>query len=219
MRPSTTAPRAFLGWLGLATLLLAAILLPYLAFETQVFATGRDLFAARADRPAATAAAIVALLAADIVLPIPSSLVAVAAGSVLGWAAGAAAIWIGLMAGCLAGYWLGAHPGAMLARRVVGDTGLAALRHRIAATGPLVVILARGVPVLAEASVIAAGAARMDLAAFLASTALANAGVAMAYAGVGAAAAGSGSFLIAFTGIAGIPALGYALWVWRRRRA
>lgn len=204
------------GWLGLAVVLLLAIILPYLLLDDWLLAQGRRLIELAQGRPAATAVGIVALLTADVVLPIPSSLVAVAAGGVLGWGLGAAVIWVGLMAGCGAGYWLGARPGQRLARRVVGSGEVAALGRRFATAGPLLLILARGVPVLAEASVIAAGAARLPLPAFLASTALANAGVAAAYAGIGAAAAGSGSFLVAFTGIAAVPALAWGLWRWRR---
>lgn len=206
------------GWLLLTALLLAAVVLPYLAFEDRLVVLGTDLVAVLQGRPAATAAAIVGLLAADIVLPIPSSVVAVAAGGILGWQAGAVAVWMGLMAGCVAGYWLGRNPGRHLARRIVGAAQVEALQHRFAVVGPLLLILARGVPVLAEASVVAAGAARLDPVVFLASTAVANAGVALAYAGVGAAAAGSGSFLLAFIGIAAVPALGWGLWRWSRGR-
>ncbi len=206
------------GWLLLAGGLVAAILLPYLAFEGEINSAGAAWLESMRARPAAAAAAIFALLAADIVLPVPSSIIGVFAGGVLGFARGAVVLWVGLMAGCLLGYWLGARPGRRLAGRVVGGAQVAVLQRAFGRFGPLVLVLARGVPVLAEASVIAAGAARLDLRLFLPATAAANIVVALAYAGLGAAAAGSGSFVMVFTGIIALPALAWAFWTRLARR-
>ncbi|GGI91305.1 hypothetical protein GCM10007973_29500 [Polymorphobacter multimanifer] len=216
-RPSPRlSPRR--GWLLLAAGLVAAILLPYLALEGLVTTSGAAWLESVRARPATAAAAIIALLAADIVLPVPSSIVGVFAGGVLGFARGAVVLWAGLMAGCLLGYWLGARPGRRLAGRVVGGAQVAALQRAFGRFGPLALVLARGVPVLAEASVIAAGAARLDLRLFLLATAAANVIVALAYAGLGAAAAGSGSFVMVFTGLVAIPALAWAFWTRFARR-
>lgn len=203
--------RPRLGWPLLIAGLLVAILGPWLVLDGWMQGAGASWLEAVRARPLAAAGAVVTLLAADVVLPVPSSIVAVFAGGVLGFAWGATAIWTGLMLGCGVGYAIGARPGRRLARRVVGPAQLAALERRGSAVGPLALILARGVPVLAEASVIAAGAARVDLRLFMVSVAVANAIVALAYAGVGALAVGTGSFLLVFTGIAAVPALAWAL--------
>lgn len=195
----------------MAFLLLAAIVVPWLLLDGWMQGAGAGWLEAVRARPLAAAGAVVTLLAADVVLPIPSSLVAVFAGGALGFARGALAIWIGLMLGCGIGYAVGARPGRRLARRLVGPVQLAALERQGATIGPLALILARGVPVLAEASVIAAGTARMDRRLFLASVTVANAVVALAYAGVGALAVDTQSFLLVFTGIAAVPALAWAL--------
>lgn len=209
--PDRTMLSPRLGWPILVIGLLAAIIIPWLLIDGWMQGAGADWLQAVRARPLAAAGVVITLLAADVVLPVPSSLVAVFAGGVLGLARGALTIWIGLMLGCGIGYAIGARPGRRLAARVVGADQLVALERRGAVIGPLALILARGVPVLAEASVIAAGAARMDRRLFLISVAAANAVVALAYAGVGALAVGSGSFLLVFTGIAAVPALAWAL--------
>jgi uncharacterized membrane protein YdjX (TVP38/TMEM64 family) len=205
----TLRPR--LGWPLLVFVLLAVIIVPWLLFDGWMQGAGAGWLDIVRARPLAAAGAVVTLLAADVVLPVPSSLVAVFAGGVLGFARGAFAIWFGLMLGCGVGYAIGAHPGRRLAGRVVGPAQLAALERQGAAIGPLALVLARGVPVLAEASVIAAGAARMDRRLFFAAVTVANAVVALAHAGVGALAVGTGSFLLVFTGLAAVPALAWAL--------
>jgi len=206
------------GWLLLGVALLAIILVPYFAFETWIMETGSAWLETISARPVTAAAAVISLLAADVLLPIPSSIVGVFAGNVLGFARGAAVLWTGLMAGCVFGYWLGAHPGRRLARSVVGSTQVMALQERFGRLGPLVLVLARAVPVLAEASVVAAGAARLDVRVFLAATATSNVPIALAYAGIGAVAAETGSFLAVAIGLIAVPTLAWTLWTRTRLR-
>ena len=96
-----------------------------------------------------------AVLAADVLLPIPSSIVGTMLGARLGFAAGFAAAFAGLMTGQTLAY---------LASRAL-------LRHRDgalpAAPTLAAVFLSRPVPVLAEAVVLAAGAARLSWPQFL----------------------------------------------------
>ena len=91
-----------------------------------------------------------AVLAADVLLPIPSSIVGTMLGARLGFAAGFAAAFAGLMTGQTLAY---------LASRAL-------LRHRDGALPAVptlaAVFLSRPVPVLAEAVVLAAGAARLN---------------------------------------------------------
>ena len=207
-----------LRWLMLAAVVLSAILIPFLLFETSILNWTQAALAAARVRPWLGAGLVIGLLAGDVVLPVPSSLVSVFAGAAFGWVYGAVAIWIGMSLGCVAGYALGVSAGRLLALRVVGGAELSRAQRLFRSLGPAALIITRAVPVLAEAGTLAAGAARMPLAGFLISTGLANAAVAAAYAGVGAAAASSQSFLILFLGLALIPALAWLAWR-RIRRA
>lgn len=223
VHPSDSAPRRAKGaswrWLLLIVLLLAAILVPFLLFERPIGAFLGAVFDAARGHPWMGAAVIVGLLAGDVVLPVPSSLVSAFAGAAYSWAAGAAIIWVGMVLGCLVAYGLGSSAGRFLALPVVGEAELARANRLFANAGPAMLIVARAVPVLAEASALAAGAARMPFVPFLAATSVANAGIAVAYAATGAAAASSGSFLIVFIGLAAVPAIGWAVWrVLRHRR-
>lgn len=205
-------------WLAALSVVLVAIIVPFLLFEDRILAWIPWLLEALRARPAVGASLLVALMAGDVVLPVPSSLVSVSAGAAFGWRAGAAMIWLGMTLGCLFGYALGGSAGRLLMVRLVGEAELARARGLFADAGPLGLVVTRAVPVLAEASLLAAGAARMPFASFLISTSLANAAVAIAYALVGAAAAGAQSFLLLFLGLALVPTVGWTAWALRRRR-
>lgn len=201
-----------LRWGALAVLALALILVPFLLFEAQFTAWGGGVLEGARREPAAVAAIVIALLAGDVVLPVPSSLVSTFSGGVFGWAVGAVVIWVGMMLGCITGYGLGASAGRLLAIKVVGEGEMARAQRLFRHAGPAALIVARAAPVLAEASTLAAGAARMPIGSFLLATAVANLGVSVAYAAVGAAAFSAGSFLIAFMGLAAIPAAAWGAW-------
>ncbi|WP_152417342.1 VTT domain-containing protein [Sandarakinorhabdus sp. AAP62] len=203
-------------WLVLLTGLLAAILLPWALVGDDLARWTLAATAALADRPWLVMALVVLLLALDPVLPVPSSIVAVAGGSALGAGVGAAAIFMGLMTGALIGYWLGRQPGRALAGRLVGDAALAGLDPRVRPIGPLALLLSRPVPVVAEAVVILAGAARLPWRPFLLAVVPANAALALAWAGLGATAS-AGHLMPALVGIIALPALAYALWHLFRR--
>lgn len=209
---------AVLRWTALIIVLLAAILTPFLLFERQVTEILARAFAAARGHPVAGAEIIIALLAGDVVLPVPSSLVSAFAGAAFDWGVGAGVIWVGMTLGCLIAYGLGASAGRVLALPVVGEAELERANRLFDRVGPALLIVVRAVPVLAEASALAAGAAKMPLTPFLLATGVANAGVAVAYAATGAAAARSGSFLIVFIGLAALPALGWAAWRTLRNR-
>jgi uncharacterized membrane protein YdjX (TVP38/TMEM64 family) len=191
---------------------LAAIIGPFLLFETQISEWLSVVFSAVRDHPWMGASVIVALLAGDAVLPVPSSLVSAFAGAVFNWELGTAIIWCGMCLGCVFAYGLGSSAGRVLAFPIVGEAELARARRLFTDIGPAALIVTRAVPVLAEAGAMAAGAARMPFWPFMISTSVANAGIAVAYAATGAAAAASGSFLIVFTGLATVPAIGWAFW-------
>jgi uncharacterized membrane protein YdjX (TVP38/TMEM64 family) len=126
------------------------------------------------------AAAEIGVLAADILLPVPSSLVATLGGASLGLAAGTACGWLGMTLGSLAGWLLGRVAGG---RSLAGidSSARAALAARERRFGPLVVVLTRPLPILAEAAAILAGATGMPWRAFLAAAAPANLAIAFAW--------------------------------------
>ncbi|MCJ7956176.1 MAG: 3-dehydroquinate synthase [Pseudomonas sp.] len=126
---------------------------------------------------------LVTLLALDVLLPVPSSLVALLAVAALGAIGGYLVIFIGLCLGASLGYWLGAGYFRLLSNWLGLRTWQPGqLAYRLST---LSLVCLRGVPVLAETSVLAAGMQGYPLRQFLLVTTLANAGLALAYAAIG----------------------------------
>lgn len=102
------------------------------------------------------------LLAVDILLPIPSSIVGSMLGARPGFGAGFVAAFAGMMAGQIVAY--------------VASRWLLRRRRDVLPVAPTLtaVFLSRPVPVLAEAVVIAAGAARLSWAQFLGASSAGN---------------------------------------------
>ena len=198
------------GWTLLLVLTLALIVVPFVVAEGAVFDASRKLLAAPAGRASIASVAIV-MLATDLFLPIPSSFVAAGAVTALGGTLGAIVIWLGLTAAALLGYVLGRFGGTRLAQRVVGRAELERASHLHRRFGALVVIVCRGVPVLAEASTVFAGALGMRFWKFLLVASFSNLGLSLAYASFSALGTGVLAVLAPFAlGIA-LPALALAL--------
>ncbi|RMQ47781.1 3-dehydroquinate synthetase [Pseudomonas cichorii] len=126
---------------------------------------------------------LIALLAFDVVLPVPSSVVALLAVALLGSLGGYLVIFIGLCLGAGIGYALGAGYFRLLSRRLsVNNRRPGQLAYQL---NTLSLICLRGIPVLAETSVVAAGMQRYPLRQFLLVTTLANAGLALTYSAIG----------------------------------
>lgn len=108
----------------------------------------------------AAALACIALLSLDVALPVPSTIVLLAAGARFGAVGGSAIAVTGLVAATLTGYVAGLGLASIgPARRAVGAD---AATDR-APVGPWWVAATRGVPVLSEATAIAAGATGASL--------------------------------------------------------
>ncbi|HEV3484443.1 MAG TPA: hypothetical protein VG106_03480, partial [Vicinamibacterales bacterium] len=105
-------------WALLWVIVVAVVLVPFFLFEEQFNAFAADLTGGGTS-PAIAGAAIAALLTFDVLLPVPSSIVSTGAGVLLGFALGAAVVWLGMMAGCLVAYMLGARASGA-AQRFVG---------------------------------------------------------------------------------------------------
>jgi membrane protein DedA with SNARE-associated domain len=176
MRPLPPA----IGWTLLALLIGAAIIVPFVLWEEPLLAVSRSLLGLEGFRPLA-ATAVVLLLSGDLLLPVPSSFVSAGAVSLLGPVLGAFVIWLGMSIGAVIGFCVGRSGGVVLARRVVGETELARAERLMQRFGGWVVVLCRGVPVLAEASTLLAGTARMPFGWFSLLSLASNAGIAAAY--------------------------------------
>lgn len=153
---------------------------------------------------------IAALLSADVFLPIPSSLVSTTAGIRLGMLQGTLASWIGMTGGCIAGYYVGRSLGRDISQRIVGQAGWEKASRGLSRAGFWTVLLARPVPLLAEATVLAAGSAGMSFAPFVLASGAANLAVSAIYAFSGVRGMESGSFVLAFAAACVLPVLGWA---------
>jgi uncharacterized membrane protein YdjX (TVP38/TMEM64 family) len=202
-------PRA-LGWTLLGGLVLALIVVPFLLGESALFELSRAWLNQPENR-VALAFGVAALLAADLFLPIPSSFVAAGAVAALGPVLGGGTVWLGMTVGALLGYALGRYGGSALALRVVGADELERAGRLHQRFGTAVLIVCRGVPVLAEASTVFAGALGMPFAGFAFVVGAANLGLSLAYALLAGFGSGTVSVLAPFVlGIA-VPALALAI--------
>jgi uncharacterized membrane protein YdjX (TVP38/TMEM64 family) len=202
----------------LLAVLLATVLLPFAFFGVAVEAWTATLI--RSPGAAAITGAVGAgLLAADIVLPIPSSVVLTALGVALGGVAGAMVGAAGLTFGCVVGYGLGRAAGKAGATSLLAGSGDASVQRLLKAYGLPLVVACRAVPVLAEASIIAAGIAGLPPLRCLSVAALANIGLAAAYASIGAWSADATMLGLGFAASVGLPGLAMAVAAWLRRRA
>ena len=195
-------------WALIVSALLAFILIPFALFDEPLSAWTLNVIR---ENPRGASAIIAIALAADVFLPVPSSVVSTLAGTLLGFAQGLAASFAGMSLGSILGYWFGATAGRAVIEKTVSTKDLDRVADAQQRLGGWSVVLSRPIPVLAEASVIAAGITRMPFQRFLLLSSLANLGISAAYAYTGATAADRDSFLLAFAGAIGLPALGLLL--------
>lgn len=168
-------------------LVVAAVLVPLVPFL--LFGTRLDrLVAGWLDPPPSRpllALLEVAVLACDLLLPVPSSVVATFCGARLGIPIGTCCAWIGMTIGAVAGWWLGRRAGRRALDGLAEEdrTAIARGHDRL---GPLLVMLTRPLPLLAEAAALAAGGTGMPLKTFFPAVAVGNAVIAIAWSTLGA---------------------------------
>ncbi len=208
----------WLRWLTLLVVTLALIIGPWLIWGARIesaiaaWLSGDSL-------PAGALYWVVLLLAVDILLPIPSSFVAVAAGAFLGTWQGTWASSFGLTVGCALGYYLGARGGRPWAQRVVGREDWERAERLARTYGDAIVLGLRAVPVMAEASVLFAGAAQLSFWRFLGSCVIANTAVCFVYAAAGSFSAETGRLESAVMVGGLVPLVGIVAARWVARRA
>lgn len=174
-----------------STLLIGLVLLvpvvPFLVFGAQLESWLRR--AVEQPMPYWLAAVVVVgLLSTDILLPIPSSLVSTLGGWRLGWQMGTLCSWLGMNAGSMLGFSLARRWGHPFALRLARREDLERMQQLSDRVGPLVLVLTRAVPILAEASVLLLGIHRLAWRRFLPPITLSNLGIALAYSAFGSVA-------------------------------
>jgi uncharacterized membrane protein YdjX (TVP38/TMEM64 family) len=194
--------------------LVGAVLLipivPFLVWGDQLDAWFQRWTDQSRSRPA-VAAVVSGLLAVDLLLPVPSSVVSTFAGSQLGTCTGTVAVWLGMTVGAVLGFAMASWLGAAWATRLSRPEDLRRLELAAARYGPALLVLARAVPVLAEASVLLMGVHRLAWRRFLPAVAAANLGIALAYCAFGAIAARHQWLPLALGLSAAVPILGTIL--------
>lgn len=161
---------------------LAIPIVPFVLFGQERVEAQLQEWRERPPPPLLVAAAVVGLLASDIFLPIPSSAVATLAGWQLGAVGGALAAWVGLSVGAVLGFALARRFGQPVVAWLTRAKDLDRTRRLAERFGPALLVLGRGVPVLAEASVLLVGMHGLSWRRFLPPVLLSNLGLAIAYA-------------------------------------
>ena len=164
----------------LISLVLLVPLVPFLLFGPQVEAWV-SRWQETPPSPAVTALLVIGLLATDIFLPIPSSMVSTLAGWQLDWHLGTLTSWIGMNLGAILGFGLARRWGRRFALGFARREDLGRLEDVGRRFGPVMLVFLRGVPVLAEASVLLMGIEGLAWRRFLPAVLLSNLGIALAY--------------------------------------
>jgi len=131
------------------------------------------------------AGVVILLLSGDIFLPIPSSVVSTFTGGQMHWFAGMLVSWIGMNLGAVLGFWFARKYGRPFALRFSQQEDLDRASELTYRFGPGFLILARGVPVLAEASILLMGVHELSWRRFILPVFLSNLGISLAYSAFG----------------------------------
>lgn len=184
------------------------------ALDVRVLVEPADQMGARS---VAAASVGVGLLVADVVLPVPSSLVMLSHGALFGVVPGAVLSLLGRTGNAVVGVLVGRGAARVAPRgagrpsgrgdALVGRWGLAA------------VVFTRPVPVLAESTVVAAGAMGMSVPGVVAAAAMGAVPEAVLYAMVGAVAASFGNGAIVFTATLTLAGAAWVVSACRDRRS
>lgn len=198
------------------------VLLSFVLFEQQILFWFTELGQMDTDNTytlLAVALILVLILALDVLLPVPSSMVGLAAVALLGPVAGSLVIFSGLTLGCILGYLLGAGYFRLISNVWLSPAEknkASKMKSRLGATA---LVLLRGVPVLAETSVLAAGMQAYPVRQFLVLTMLANVGLALAYGYIGTMLAGQEAFWLIVISAMVLPGLLLlSSWLWSKKK-
>jgi uncharacterized membrane protein YdjX (TVP38/TMEM64 family) len=200
-----------LKWTLAICLIFSLILVPFFVFGQAIDSWVVNFLAENRGQRVWAGLVLGGLLASDVVLPIPSSFISTGLGHLLGFVWGTLIGWMGMTAGCMVGYALGRFAASGARKRFLNEEEIAQLVRIHDRFGDWALVILRPVPVLAEASVLCAGLARMPFGKFLGLCLLSNLGISLAYSAVGAITADLRSFLLAFAGAILLPGIAMAL--------
>ena len=168
----------------LFVLVAAAIILPFCLWGGEIDQWVKGLLQTSGETRFLTAAILFALLALDVFLPVPSCLVSTGCGLLLGFGWGLLTAFMAMNLNCVIGYLTGRFCAAP-ARRLIGEGDMLSLEGFHARFGRGLLLALRPVPVLAEASVIFAGIAKLPVLPASLSLVVGNFAVALVYAAIG----------------------------------
>lgn len=186
--------RQKLRWAVIGAVVAIAIIGPFIVFGEQIEAWTETFLESARTRPWTSAMVLGGLLGSDIFLPIPSSIVSTACGVVHGFAGGMIVSALGMTFSCLTGYAIAKWMGRPLVSRFVGEKELTRLHDMEGKYGDWIIVIARPIPVLAEASVLFLGLGAMPFVRFAVLSTVSNLAISIVYAAAGAWAAGIHSF-------------------------
>jgi uncharacterized membrane protein YdjX (TVP38/TMEM64 family) len=139
----------------------------------------------------------VVLLVADVILPVPSSLIMMANGAFFGIAMGTILSIAGTLGAAFIAFFIGRRGEPVLARFVPLEERTRA-NHLLNKWGWLAIIVTRSIPLLAETTLIMAGASSMQLRSMILATLAGTLPIAVLYAVIGATAAHFDHAFLAF---------------------
>lgn len=196
---------------------LVMIIVPFLLWEEDIYRLASASLSG--EHYAEVVVIVTSLLMLDVFLPVPSSLVGTSAGLLLGWQLGFLSCLAGLSLGSLLGYSVGYLFRKTFFHRYFSDDEFRNLSFNLSQYGFLTLIACRGIPVLAEMSVLIAGFHRFSLGRFLLATFIANIFVSAVHTYLGVTASGSDSIYFIAIAFMFVPVFGYALrFFWRKRK-
>lgn len=201
----------------LHVLMLAIIVLPFVFYEDWFDTLAAELLSGQ--RAVEIFLATAFLLTADVFVPVPSSAVSVSAGMLLTTPMAFLACFLGLSGGALLGYGFGFYFRRMHFERWYQDEEYRNLSMQLSRYGLIVLLLCRGIPVLAELSVMVAGFHRYRFWHFAGIVTLGNAVLAFVYAVIGDQVANVTSVYLLAAVVLSIPMITYTARLWWLRRA
>ncbi len=200
---------------GVHACFLLVIITPFIFFADHLESWAGQIIAG--ERNAEIAMLTVSLLTLDVVLPVPSSFVNMSAMLYLGPYAGFLTVFAGLTLGCIFGYGFGYYFRKALFDRFYSDQAFRRLTFDLARFGFVTLVVARGIPVIAELSVMAAGYHRYPLTNFLFATVLSNFILTALYAMFVTVAVEVHSFAFFVFTLVAVPCIAFVIrWLWCR---
>ena len=219
---STSGSSTLKFYLVTATLIIITLLIsiiPFILFGEQLESWATQFFNQEwlSERPVFAGLLVIGLLTSDILLPVPSSAVCTIAGRMFGILTASLICWIGLNFSTAIGYLAGSRFGWPVARRLCSTDSLLTAEKNIQKWGIWPIVILRGFPVLAEASILIAGIYRFPAKLFWLPVMVANLGVVLAYVALGGISAHYGWFSLAVPISLGIPVAWLVMWmlIWK----